>query len=133
MEQVSKRIAKLLKEKDIIIPSHARYVEIESIYLDKKYETIEFGDPDFNSSTKTICFAPTHEQVMKLYREKTNHHIEVMAYPHEDGCFYWAYKVMYLDISKLCYTKECNGAGFDSYEQACEQGIEYCIYNCPIE
>jgi len=73
--------------------------------------------------------APTQQMAMRWLREKHLIHIEIEAYPHEDGCFYWCCKVFQMDNVALGYYKKMQKAGFDSYEDAIEYAIKDCLKN----
>lgn len=72
---------------------------------------------------------PVYTQSVALRWMKDIHkrNVELCAYPHEDGCFYWAYDIFYMNEKDLKYSKEYSRAGFDSKEDAIEAAINYFI------
>ena len=77
--------------------------------------------------TPPAYWGATLQIVMKWLREMYNLHILSVPYPHEDGVFYWAYKIAFLDSDTLAVMVTKQAAGFDTYEQACEAAIKYCL------
>lgn len=118
-------IAKLLKEKKFDIPSLRWYDKDGNVVA--KLTTPKTPLDYFKDEYYYLC--PTHQMAMAWLREKHNIHIEIEAYPHEDGCFYWHYRIMemvkYKDM--FGYFKRDQKAGFDSYEDAVEAGIKQYI------
>jgi hypothetical protein len=71
----------------------------------------------------------TQSVALRWMNDMHKRHVEFYAYPHEDGCFYWAYAIFYLNDKKLVYHKEFQKAGFDSKEDAAEAAINYFLDN----
>lgn len=82
-----------------------------------------------NEQSEGIYAAPTQDQVRWWLLRKHNLNIVLDAYPHEDGCFYWAYKVVFLNSKDLCSEVMDRKAGFDKPEDAYESALTYCIEN----
>lgn len=82
-----------------------------------------------NNPSEKACSAPTQDQVRWWLLRKHSLNIVLDAYPHEDGCFYWAYKVLFLNSKDLCAEVMDRKAGFDKPEDAYESALTYCIEN----
>jgi len=125
---VSFEVAKLLKEKGFDEYCLKNYWSSDKELHDWKWELSYKRNSDGNRNTKD-CAAPTHQMAMKWLRENHNIHIVIEAYPHEDGCFYWCYRIMEMvKIETLFgYFKKAQKSGFDSYEDAVEAALKYCL------
>ena len=68
---------------------------------------------------------------MAWLREVHNIHIEIEAYPHKDGCFYWHYRIMEMVKNKnvFGYFRRTQDAGFNSYEETVEAALRYSLEN----
>lgn len=82
-----------------------------------------------NNSDKDIYAAPTLSIAMNWLLDTYKLHIVPTPYPHEDGVFYWAYKIAFLDSETLAVMVVKQKSGFDSKENACEDAIKYCLEN----
>ena len=120
-DYVSLEVAKLLKEKGFNEICRAAYT------VGGKFITHH----NYYSQCKDECIAPTHQMAMAWLRENHNIHIVIEAYPHEDGCFYWCYRIMEtVKIETLFgYFKKAQKSGFDSYEDAVEAALKYSLEN----
>lgn len=126
-DYVSYNIAKLLKEKG----------------FNWDCKTMKFyPEPDYDQESPNGVYAPTLQTAMKWLREVHNMHIEIEAIkPHGrdvllrsavplDGVKYHA-SIVYTDKwdEDLNEFKWKGIPSSDSYEQACEKTIKYCIEN----
>ena len=121
-------VAKLLKENGFAEECeyfYDWYKESESYYICSNGGTCN------NERYPDEYSMPTHQMTCDWLLEKYNLHIEVEAYPHEDGCFYWAYKVMELrkEANVLGYFKIISKAGFDTKGEAIDNAIKYVLEN----
>ena len=110
-QYVSFEVAKLLKEKGFKEETHGNY------YLggkfDGKFE--ESSKVNWNKFFKTPIAAPTQQMAMRWLREV--HDIKIMIRPYVDGTY--SYEI----LNGFWYVN------FDSYEDAAEEAIKYCLKN----
>ena len=110
-QYVSFEVAKLLKEKGFKEETHGNY------YLggkfDGKFE--ESSKVNWNKFFKTPIAAPTQQMAMRWLREV--HDIKIMIRPYVDGTY--SYEI----LNGFWYVN------FDSYEDAAEAAIKYCLEN----
>lgn len=122
---VSFETAKLLKEKGF--DGECRdYYNTDGRFCSEDFKS------DWNHGglgTITIFSAPTLQMTMEWLLDTYKLHIVPTPYPHEDGEFYWAYKITFLDSDTLAVMVVKQKAGFDSKENACEGAIKYCLEN----
>lgn len=130
-DYVSFNTAKLLKEKGF--DEYCGYYSSDGEY---------WGYCTYNHNGKDYISAPTLQMAMKWLREVHNMHIEIEAIkPHGrdvllrsavplDGVKYHA-SIVYIDKwdEDLNEFKWKGIPSSDSYEQACEKTIKYCIEN----
>ena len=124
---VSFETAKLLKEKGFDEKVSTHYLVHPSgfsEFFDKKDEFPEPGD--------VWLKCPTHQMAMKWLREVHNKHCDV-GY---DIDLYWFFQIIELkelkenfDYSELKYYHTENETGFNTYEEAVEAAIKYCLEN----
>ena len=119
-DYVNFEIAELLKEKGFDEECIGYYVDYEP--NDIKYS--------FCGETNSIwesrcCSAPTLQMAMKWLREVHHLHITIKIYTVPNGIVY-AY-----EIDKLGHTASALKlkSGFDSFKEACEAAIKYCLTN----
>ena len=75
---------------------------------------------------------PTQQMAMRWLREEKEIAIVIKPYPNEDGfCYVYEIKKLIGRDNFLIRKVEPieNKAGFDSYEDACEAAIQYCLEN----
>jgi hypothetical protein len=112
-DYVSFKIAKLLKEKGFDEPTLWFYVGDGTKYL--AHKTLN-GD---------WYRRPTLQMAMKWLREVHNISIEPLVDFGNGNEYWWAVDVAYIKknglIDELC--------GYNSYEEACEAAIKYCLEN----
>lgn len=110
-QYVSFEVAKLLKEKGFKEETHGNY------YLGGKFdgEFEESSKVNWNKFFKTPIAAPTQQMAMRWLREV--HDIKIMIRPYVDGTY--SYEI----LNGFWYVN------FDSYEDAAEAAIKYCLEN----
>ena len=115
-DYVSFEVAKLLKEKGFDEPiQHFYKFDSKELYRGTVFTNTQIGDKFYN--------APTHQMTMKWLRKMHNISIEPSAL----NAHSWAYTIYKLLNNKV---KELyNDGGFDSYEEATETAIKYCLEN----
>ena len=137
-DYVSFETAKLLKEKGFDKPCEVWYAEYTSVWGgdtsgDRKYINIQFDDKNrFDEYYKFLCYAPTLQMAMKWLREVHNKHCHVSF----DYVLGWYIQIVdtketthtYDDEEMKIYHPE-QDCGFNSYEEACEAAIKYCLEN----
>jgi len=127
-DYVSFETAKLLKEKGFDN-------EVKSFYgYDSEFKTWELEEDDRwdtpNNWGSYYCSAPTLQMAMKWLREVHNIVICTCAYysddPHElshrNNKPYWKIRIM-----NHIYSRDYDS--FNTYEDACESAIKYCLEN----
>ncbi len=127
-DYVSFETAKLLKEKSFDCCCRVWYAEYTSQYGTEKYISIEFDNHNkFDENHKFVCFVPTLQMAMKWLRKVHNIDIDIKSY--------WKIKPKY-HIHGYKYRLHYNNApnhdinqSFNSYEEACEAAIKYCLEN----
>lgn len=119
-------VAKLLKEKGFNEKCRGCYhfefddndnpVVILEKWIAQPYSN-DFEDETF------LCSAPTHQMAIAWFRQKYNISIEPSAL----NAHSWVYTICKLLNNKV---KELyNDGGFDSYEEAVEAALKYCLEN----
>jgi len=125
-DYVSFEIAKLLKEKGFDEPCNNRYYETHfgfDLGLDPGYTNSHWEDWYKNMGVRNYS-APTLQMAMKWLREVHNLHIDVD--PSEGN---WNPTVLELE-NWACAVKFGDKIPIqDSYEEACEVAIKYCLTN----
>ena len=127
-DYVSFETAKLLKEKGFDGECDYLYVNGDIIRAQGGKCNWNRGETLF-TDYKNECSAPTLQMAMNWLLDTYKLHIVPTPYPHEDGEFYWAYKITFLDSDTLAVMVVKQKAGFDSKENACEGAIKYCLEN----
>lgn len=122
---VSFEIAKLLKEKGFD-------AECDYLYTDGELVRARGGACNWNKGEtlftdyKNECSAPTLQMAMRWLREKHYYNIEIDTLGMmELNTLSWRSTVYYLVNENECYCED----GFDSFEEACEFAIKYCLEN----
>lgn len=114
-DYVSCNIAKLLKEKGFDENCAALY-HLRTGEISQQGVGYVFN----NSQWENFVSAPTLQMTMKWLREVHNIAINV--------CYLlgmWSYSVYRTDVSSSGFNSE----DFDTYEEACEAAIKYCLEN----
>lgn len=118
-DYVSFEVAKLLKEKGFNEPCY-------TCYLNKELSHYDYLSTNFELINDVIS-APTLQMVMKWFREIHKLDIDVsIEYKNSKKVYYYSIlkKTVIRDID--CLHSETN---FDSYEEAAEAAIKYCLEN----
>ena len=121
-DYVSYEVAKLLKEKG--------FDELcSSLYNIKTEEATPPREYVFNGDWSGYILRPTHQMAMKWLRDKHSFFIVI------DGHFYAKDLVSHIS-SGFTYSYEIKHittihieGGFETYEEACEKAIKYCLEN----
>jgi len=123
-DYVSFKIAKLLKEKGFD-------VECDYLYVDGELVRARGGKCNWNDGEtlftdyKNECSAPTLQMAMKWLREVHKLCITIIPKVTNDegsgGCL-WEWAVTYLSVPQSVSLEL-----FESYEEACEKAIRYCL------
>ena len=84
----------------------------------------------YNDAEETNIAAPTLQMAMKWLREVHRIHISITPLSFEDGIF-WMYKIIKLWSDNNCSElhRSDSRVGFNTYEEACEAAIKYCLEN----
>ena len=128
-EYVSFETAKLLKEKGFDESTSMVYMSYGDLCKLNRYDSIR--NSNYNDITKNYfeCTAPTHQMTMKWLREKYNIYISIQPdFPSDKDykmCWCWSASILHENCISLkeyqCY--------IETYEQAVEAGIKYCLEN----
>ena len=127
---VSLETAKMLKKHGLDVVCSSYFVTGED-KKDKSKARFNLSSVTANRNTYQSEL-PDHEYItcpslglaMSWLRRKYNLVVEARPYPHEDGVFYWACGIGYMDTNHLGYFNKYQRAGFDTYEEAIEHGIQ---------
>ena len=136
-DYVSFETAKLLKEKGFDCACKVWYAEYASVWGgdpsgDRKYINIQFDDENMvNDSYKFLCYAPTLQMAIKWLRK--NHNLAISASVTVDG---WRSYVSQIKLDSEGFVVDIidgiddgNIPNCNTYEQACEAAIKYCLEN----
>jgi hypothetical protein len=127
-DYVSFETAKLLKEKGFDEYCLKNYWSTDKELHNWGWELSYHRNSDGNRNTKD-CVAPTLQMAMKWLREIYDLHI--IAYPwranKEERATHWCCRV-YKSFNLFGYEKYTNETP-ESYEEACEAAIKYCLEN----
>ena len=128
---VSFEIAKLLKEKGFDENTLMVYMSYGDLCKCNRYDSIR--NSNYNDITKNYfeCTAPTLQMAMKWLREIHNKHCDI-GY---DIDLHWFFQIIDLkktveyDYPETKYYHTENETGFNSYEEAVEAALKYCLNN----
>ena len=123
-DYVSFEIAKLLKEKGFNEPCIATYHSVT-----KNFEVEEVYQ-DWTTRWKAYISAPTLQMAMKWLREVHNISIEVVydcSNDKTETISWWFANIKHINPGSS-KENDCLTA-YDSYEEACEAAIKYCLQN----
>ena len=126
-DYVSFETAKLLKEKGFDEPCSNRYYETHSGFdlgLDPGYTNSHWEDLYKNMGVRNYS-APTIQMAMKWLRNVHNIHFVVEPFTHDGNKIYYGVNVLDKDLVTVIY----ENLEDNTYEQACEAGIRYCLEN----
>ena len=133
-DYVSFEIAKLLKEKRFDEKCRAYYKvfpesRIAAIYYSSENRGVSEDDPN-----EILC--PTLQMTMKWLREEYNLHVDSSIYIDTDGdseheytYTYWDWLIFNSESGRRIAEPQIGCGRYDSYEQACEAAIKYCLKN----
>ena len=125
-DYVSFEIAKLLKEKGF----DGKDIEDCFAFYNKTGEIgflQTFGDITDYYDLENPVIAPTHQMTMKWLRE--GHKWSIQVFPVFDN-LKWCYDIYELKIQKYQSRPELlSDMDYDTYEDACEAAIRYCLMN----
>lgn len=124
-DYVSFDVAKLLKEKgfDEICSYEWGLPEVDLGYVLQKW-AINNGQVKNSDLIDEAYAAPTHQMAMKWLREMHNLLITVDRSPHG---YILRIETMPLGVVKYITPEICNKRYIESYEEACEAAIKYCL------
>lgn len=132
---VSFDVAKLLKEKGFDENTSMVYMSYGDLCKCNRYDSIR--NSNYNDITKNYfeCTAPTHQMVMAWLREHGLHINAVISYDYSvdadgnevDRWTFWLFEIFSSFSGNLIYTEEVNQ--YDSYEEAVEAALKYCLEN----
>lgn len=139
-QYVSFETAKLLKEKGFNEECYAWYTADNKWHFTKGLNDYHFNSlPDIPAVTnpkKERISRPTLQMAMKWLREVHNVHIDSSIYidtdgdsEHEYSYTYWDWRVFNSECGSLIAEPALGCSRYDSYEQACEAAIKYCLKN----
>lgn len=125
---VSFETAKLLKEKGFDVYTYAYYEDEDnpnvSLHASK---AINWNKTEFISK-------PTLQTAMKWLRENHNLHVDSSIYidtdgdvEHEYDYTYWDWTIFNSESGRMVAEPEIGCGRYDTYEQACDAGIKYCL------
>lgn len=120
-------LAKLLKEKGFDEKCRSYYVD-----ADYRNCAVDIDLNDF-STGRDIVLRPTHQMAMAWLREVHNMHIVVRISHSMFHSIRWYYDIYTLEDNDLKILKEqgewCKVDLYNSYEEATEDAIKYCLEN----
>lgn len=121
---VSFEVGKLLKQKGFDEPCR-------NVYEEKNLRTNTLCDY-LNSELSSYVCAPTLQMAMKWLREVHHKYCDI-GYDIDIQWFFHIIELKELkehfDYSELKYYHAENETGFNSYEEACEAAVKYCLKN----
>ena len=120
---ISYETAKLLKGKGFNECCYGYYYEPKHL----SHNTFDITNSELEEDS---CSAPTLQMAMKWLREVHRIHISITPLSFEDGIF-WMYKTIKLWSDNNCSElhRSDSKVGFNTYEEACEAAIKYCLEN----
>ena len=128
-EYVSFEVARLLNDKGFNEPTIGTY-NIESknpILVERPIRAIH---------CEAIISAPTQAMAMMWLREVHNLHVDSSIYIDTDGDIeheytytYWDWLIFNSESGRRIAEPQIGCGRYDSYEQACEAAIKYCLEN----
>ena len=118
-DYVSLETAKLLKEKGFNVPICTYYFTVNNNELNFAFES------NWNNTWEHAYSAPTLWDAMKWLRNY--HHLHIIPEISDPSQLNPKYYVVIWDTTpkRKSYILDL----FDSYEEACEEGIKYCLEN----
>lgn len=126
-DYVSFETAKLLKEKGF--DEECEHAYFNGAFFNKEEYGFVLGD-DF--TVGDLVFAPTLQMAMKWLREEKKLNIEVtIVFDRDGGEWHFVYGFNIISLTPPDYEvkAEDDYPGFETYEEACEASIKYCLEN----
>ena len=117
---VSFETAKLLKEKGFDIP----YDSFRGVYINGVFKRLNPGDCFLHNCGDEIVEVCSLQLAMKWLREKHKINVEVRYFPTPD-----IYRYVILRSPMTIENIDSHPQYFNTYEQACESAIKYCLEN----
>lgn len=122
-------VSKLLKEKGFDAQCRAAYTDYGQLFTTQIQQYIT--NIICSKGNLWKCIAPTHQMAMKWLREAHNKHCDI-GY---DIDLNWFFQIIDLketveyDYPETKYYHTENETGFNSYEEAVEAALKYCLEN----
>ena len=130
-DYVSFEIAKLLKEKGFNGLCNAYYDCFTTNNFHNGCEPTDFNSID--TRIRKIVSAPTLQMAMKWLREmpKIAYNIFIFADGGDSGLLEYIYEIQEIDneLMHVNGSLDTNNSRYESYEEACEAAIKYCLEN----
>lgn len=120
-DYVSAEVARLLKEKGFNQPLLTFYVCVDNNYSNE-VSVMAFTDDTIENNSDLYVLAPTLQMATKWLREVQGLNIEIITYWTKDKNMVYGNRI----VHNNAVLKEINTA-YNSYEQACEEAIKYCL------
>ena len=120
-DYVSTEVARLLKEKGFNQPLLTFYVCVDNNYSNK-VSVMAFTDDTIENNSDLYVLAPTLQMAMKWLRKVQGLNIEIITYWIKDKNMVYGNRI----VHNNAVLKEIDTA-YNSYEQACEEAIKYCL------
>ena len=122
-DYVSFEVAKLLKEKGFDEPCR-------SYWADNHFSSFEHTKLFVSNGDEPVCLLrPTLQMAMKWLRKTHKIHIQIWILE-DNGYWFDIEKIVNAQYKhKSLYSTGLEDIYFESYEQACEAAIKYCLTN----
>lgn len=130
-DYVSFKVAKLLKDKGFNGKCIYYYIQTKEMFkIDTRYHTAlttqELLDLQIIGEKEDRYAAPTQAMAMKWLREVHKLYIEITPSSKTNEFIVDSYRI---DIVTKTFDTIYVSSGYDTYEQACEAAIKYCLEN----
>ena len=130
-DYVSFEVAKLLRNKGFDIKCRYYYIQTKEMFeIDTKYHTAlttqELSDLQIIGEKEDRYAAPTQAMVMKWLREVHKLYIEITPSSKTNEFIVDSYRI---DIVTRFFDTIYVSSGYNTYEEACEAAIKYCLEN----
>lgn len=128
-DYVSFEVAKLLRDKGFDIKCRYYYIQTKEMFeIDTKYHTAlttqELLDLQIIGEKEDRYAAPTQAMVMKWLREVHKLYIEITPSSKTNEFIVDSYRI---DIVTRFFDTIYVSSGYNTYEEACEAAIKYCL------
>lgn len=130
-EYISFEVAKLLKNKGFDSKCRYYYIQTKEMFeIDTRYHTAlttqELLDLQIIGEKEDRYAAPTQAITMRWLREVHKLYIEITPSSKTNEFIVDSYRI---DIVTKTFDTIYVSSGYDTYEQACEAAIKYCLEN----